>query len=188
MNRVFSIAVLAMSFVAGFAGAAFAATVAGGSADPNVVGDALRSLVDSFSSGNLTVTAALAVVFAVAVVRKYVSPKVSFLQSDMGVALLVMLAAFGGSVAAAGVFSVAVLWASLKIAAGAAGGYALVKIFGRWLMSVVPMPAWAKSVIAGVLFLFDKPGAAATDKAESAGDAAVKANPPTGVGPTAKLP
>lgn len=186
MKKALSLIMLCAIFVASFAGAAWAS--AGGTVgDGSAVGDMLRAVIDAFANGHATEGAFLALVLVVAVARKWGVKRFPFLATGEGAILLVLVASFATAMAAsaagAGV-SWAAAYGALKIAAGAAGGYKIVRVVGGLIMRKVSMPAWLKSAIGSALWLFEKPGAKAIADAEKAGDDAVRKNPAPGVGET----
>lgn len=162
--------------------AAFAApTLAAGAAvdAPDVsVWDLLRPVYDAFAHGQYVLAGALALVAAVALARKYLAGKVPFLATAIGGAILTVLGAFGGALAAKLAGGVAVTWEIVKqvlgIAVTAGGVFSLVKPFAEALAARV---SWLKPIVD---FVFN-PGAGAIAEAEKQGDAAVVAKPPSGV-------
>lgn len=144
-----------------------------------------KPVIDALLSGNPGLAAALALVLAAAVARRYGSKRFPFLATDAGGALLVLVGSFGGAAATAltggAAVSLGLAWKALLVAFAASGGYATVK---RLLVTPLlrPLyekaPAWLKPVLALVLWVFDQPDP--VSKAEAAGNAAVAAKPPTG--------
>lgn len=180
MNRIVQMAALVAVALVFFTATAAAA----GAAAPNDASwlELARPVVDAIMSGNYLAASALALVLVVAVARKYGAARWAFLGSDAGGSLLVLLGAFGGAVASAALggatWSLDLLWTAAKVAAGAAGGYSLIK---RLLMPLVdklpPWLSWIGYPLQLVTWVFEARGA----KATAAGAAAVKARPGAGV-------
>lgn len=167
-----------LAFLVTFAGVAAAQSAAGG--EEATLLDLARPVAEALLSGNPGLAAALALVLAAAIARRYLAPKVPFFASDVGGALLVLVGSFGGAAAAAitggASWSLALAWTALKIATAAAGGYSLAKPLILW--AAEKSPSWLKPVFALVLWVFEKGSPVA--KAEAAGAAAVAANPAPG--------
>ncbi len=181
---------LAVAFVALGAGALASTSMTDATSpaatDPGWL-DLARPVYDAVVHGNYALAAAAFLVLAVALVRRYAGPKVPFLHSDAGGALLTLVGSFGGALATAlaaggAVFSGHLAWVAFMIAITAAGGYGLIK-----KLLVVPFlvplskraPAWMQPLFQLILWVFDRPDPVA--KAEAAGTAAVAAKPSTGV-------
>ncbi len=181
MKRIKSVALWILSFSVGFA---FAATPA----FADSLDAAAQAFGDAVTSGHYTVAAVLVVVLAVAAVRKLAAGRWPFLAGDIGGSLLVLIAAFGTTLAsslnAGAALTLGTVFAAFKLAAAASGGYSLVRRLGRALIGKVPLPGWAKSLLSSLLWLFrDR----AAEDAKKAGDDAVEAHPALGVGDTAEL-
>lgn len=177
MNRIVTIAALVAVALVSFAATAFAAGAAA-PADGSWL-DLARPVFDAVMSGNYLAASALALVLLVAVARRYGSDRVLFLGTDAGGALLVLVGAFGGAVASASLggapWSVDLMWTAAKVAAGAAGGYSLIK---RLVMPLVnKAPAWLRAPLQLILWIFE----ARQTKSTAAGAAAVAAKPGAGV-------
>lgn len=207
MRKIISALALCLCFVAGMTGAFAAAAVppAEGESVPEFVGDVsvetAKAVFEAFKNGNATLGVLLTLIVAVTLLRKYGVKKWPALGSDFGgsmmlsgLTLLGTLAASAGSSGWSGVADPSVLWRAFKLAAFAGGGYTLVKRALKWALAKwgEKLPGWMRSVLEAGMWIFDSaPGAGvavAVEKAEAAGDAAVKANPPKGVGPTGTLP
>jgi hypothetical protein len=179
-QRIVSIAALVAVSLVAFTATAFAAGVAAPS-DGSWL-DLARPVVDAVMSGNYLAASALALVLVVAAARKYGASRWAFLGTDAGGSLLVLLGAFGGAVASAALggasWSLDLLWTALKVAAGAAGGYSLIK---RLLLPLVeklpPWLSWVAYPLQLVLWVFESRGKAAT----AAGERALRAKPSTGI-------
>jgi hypothetical protein len=183
MQRILSTIVFCLCFVAGFAGVAFAS--GGASVDETLIADALNAVVSAFQGGHAKEAAFLTVVLAVAVVKKLVAPRVTWLRSPEASALMVLAASFAGVTGAGGGAKDA-----LFLAFAAAGGYHLIKLLGGALLGSKLgqlLPQYVRAALYAALWVFDRPGQAAVEQAEVAGDAAVKASPPTGAGPTTTI-
>lgn len=152
--------------------------------------DVAKTIYDAITGGHYAYAAAAGLVLVVALVKRYLGPKVPWLHSDVGGSLLTLTGAFGGAMATSLAGGGPVTWSLAKsaIAVGvtAAGGYALIKklIIEPLIKPLrAKLPPWAQPIFSVVLWIFDKPDAAAQVEASAsaAGDAAVAANPGTGV-------
>jgi hypothetical protein len=173
------------AFTAGFALSASAALA-------DTIDDAVKVVGDYVASGHYTEAAIIAIIGLVAAFRKWAPRQWPFWRSDVGGSLLVLLMAFGASLAAAisgsGGFEWSMLWSAFKLAALSSGGYTLIKRLGGALISKLPIPGWAQKALNAALWLFQPRGADAVAKAEKAGErAASEANTP-GAGSTGMLP
>jgi hypothetical protein len=156
-------------------------------------GDAMPSasqLFEAVKAGHYWYAAAGALVLVVAVLRKkgpdlpVVGKYLKWASGSWGGRLLVVLASLTGALAnalAAGAApSLSMVWAALGVAVAAAGGYDLFKLAVPILEALQSkLPAWAQPFVGILLWAFKKDDP--VTKAEAAGDAAVKANPPAGV-------
>lgn len=157
--------------------------------DSGSVWEMLRPVYDAFASGHRLYAGMLALVLVVALLKRY-APEAwgvrKFVYSDIGGALLTLFGAFGGAMAASLAGGAGVSWDMVKtalyIAFGAAGGYSLIK---RLIVDPIlrPLslkaPSWMLPAFMIIFWIFDRP--TAIQSAESAGDAAVAASPPTGI-------
>lgn len=182
-----SLAVLAL---VSFTATAFAAGAA--SPEDGSLLELAKPVYEAVMGHQWWLAASLALVFLCAAAKKYAPGKLGdFLRTDHGGALLVLLMSFGGAVstgllaAGTGAMTLALAWAALKIALGAAGGYSLIRklivnplLASTWYQEKAP--AWFKSIMGLALWAFDKP--TPIEKAEKAGSDAVAANPSTGAG------
>jgi len=162
---------------------AFAAQ--GATGEETLIADALNAVVSAFQGGHAKEAAFLAIVLAVALIKKFAAPRVVWLRSPEASALLVLAASFAGVMGTGGSWRNA-----LELAAVAAGGYRLIKLLGGALLGSrlgQMLPQWLRAALYASLWLFDRPGQAAVARAEVAGDDATKASPPTGVGPTTTI-
>lgn len=164
-----------------FTGTALAAGVA--TADPDT-SEVLRQIFDAVVHGQWWVAASGAVIGLCGLARKYMpdSWKDGAKGDVVGIATTFGIAAAGAvitTLAAPGAaMSLAVVTAAAKVGALAIGGWNILhKVIG-WLMGWSKLPAWAKSILGLVASLI---GSSAVKKAEEAGAAAVKANPPAGM-------
>lgn len=184
-----------LSVVLGFLGVTLVGFTASAHAAEAVVDDGnlvelARPVFDEIMKGNYVAASALTLVLLVALVKRYAPGKFGqFVHSDVGGALTTLLMSFGGALATAtmggAAWSWGMFWAAGGIALTAAGGYSLIKKLIvepllRPLMS--KLPAWARPILAMVMWVFDKPttSAQAIKAAEVAGDVAVITNPATG--------
>lgn len=170
-------------FMIAFTATAWAADAVTGSEGSLL--DLAKPVYDAFTKGHYLYAGMLALVLAVALTKRYVTPRVPFLQGDIGGSLLTLILSFAGALATSLAGGVGVSFAMVKtaamIAAGAAGGYSLVKrlIIDPILRPLAAKaPAWTQPLFSLIFFIFDRPSPVAV--AEAAGDEAVKNNPPTG--------
>lgn len=149
--------------------------------------DLLSPVWQAFAHGNYLYAGCLTVVLAVAVCKKY-----GWVHSEKGMVGLTFAGAMSATLAssaAAGTLSGGMVWSAFKIAAGAAGGYAVIKtlLVDPYLRPLqAKLPAWAQMPLSLIFFVFDKKatstsGAEQTKSAEAAGQAAVEAKPGQGV-------
>lgn len=170
---------------------AFAANAAIPDGDSSV-SDMAHAVYDAITSGHYIASAALALIFMVALVRRYgglVSAKLeTMVHSDVGVALTTLLLAFGGALATSTLsgdaWHWAMLWTSATVAFAAAGSYAMLKalvydkiVASDWYKNKAP--EWFKLLFGVLGWIFDKPDA--VKQAEQAGKDAVAANPSQGL-------
>lgn len=174
MSKVITIISLALVALVSFTATAFA------SESSESIMDLAKPVYDAFVDGQPMLAAALALVLAVALARKYLAPRWKFLATDAGGALLVLLGAMGSAFAAAlaggASLSLALTWQALGVAVTAAGGYTLIK---RLIINPLQGkgPAWLRAALRVLTWIFDDRSA----KAAEAGDKAVAANPATGI-------
>lgn len=148
--------------------------------------DLLRPVYDAFQSGHRVAAGALALIAAVALLKRYagkVSAKLeAFLHTDVGGAATTLVLSFLASVAAADSLS----WGTLSIAGSvgiaAIGGYTIVRklVVDRIVASAwyAAAPGWVKTVLSLITWIGSKPVAVAV--AEKSGAAAVAAAPSAG--------
>lgn len=167
-----------------------ATTFAAGSTLPEDTSllDLARPVYDQIMAHNYLAAAALALVFMVALVKRYAPGKLgAIVHSDAGGAATTFLMSLGGAVATATIGGATWHWSMLStaglVAFAAAGGYTLIKKLiieplrsSSWYQNKAP--ALLKTVLGLVFWMFDKPDAVAD--AEATGDAAVEAKPATG--------
>lgn len=191
---VTTLSVLALAFFSFGATAAAASAVA---PEDGSVLDLARPVFDAIMNGHYWMAAALAVVFLTAATRRYLPDGYGgrFVRSDVGGMLTAFLMAFGGAVAnglaaiGTDAMTAALALTGLKVGLGAIGGFIALHKLATALTGTkwwnAKAPAWLK---AGVGFLLMLIGSSAAKKAEAAGDAAVKANPPAGATGSAGTP
>lgn len=193
LARIGAVLGLTMILLISFRAVSFAA----GGAMPDDNGSLLeqaRPIFDTIMAGHYLAGAAFALALAVALAKRWAPGKAgAFLHTDVGGTLATLVMSFFGAAATslaaykgfAG-FSPAMLVTSAKVAAMAAGGYALIKKLivepfraSSWYAK---SPAWVKAGLQLVMWLFDKRAAQAEviADAEKAGEDAVKANPSGG--------
>lgn len=146
----------------------------------------LQPVVEAFRGGQHTYAACLTLVLLVAVARRWGAKRWDFLGTDAGGTLLTFLGAFGAAMAAslaAGAGpSLSMAWTAFGVAAGASGGYTILK---RLLVDpvlaplVAKLPPWAQVPLRVLLAIFGS--SPRVKKAEAAGAAAVEAKPAEGI-------
>jgi hypothetical protein len=180
---------VALVFMLSYVGVAHAADAAEQATGEESLLELAKPVLDALRAGQYPLGAVLALVFAVALARKYghklpyVGGKVGpFLKTDHGGALLTLLGSFGGAfataLAAGAAPSLALAWTALGVAVAAAGGYSLIKKLGGPLVNKAP--EWMRPLLRLVLFFFDHKSDQALAEAKQAGADAVKAKPSTG--------
>lgn len=191
MRKILNAVPAAIVALVVFQGTAFAAQVVE-APDAAALLDMARPVYEAILAGQYGVAAALCLVLAVGVLRRYAVPRVPFLRSDAGGTLLTYGASFGGALAthllAAGLSipTGAMLLAALKIGFFAAGGFMTAKRLAMPLFTYLAgkSPPWLAAIILLVPKLFDLVTGSKTAtiaKAEKAGDAAVAAKPGVGL-------
>lgn len=185
-NVLALVAIMLVSFTA----TAFAAGAATNPEDSLL--ELLRPVYDAFAAGHYVAAGALAVVLAVAALKRYAPGRLgAFLKSDPGGVLATLAVSFAGAVAASTADGQAwawgIAWRAGGIAFAAAGGYAMIKklaveplLASSWYQTRAP--AWFRAAMRVVLWIFDKPAATAEviREAEAAGEDAVEASPSAG--------
>ena len=112
--------------------------------------DLAKTVYDAFAGGHRAYAAAVALVLAVALIRKYAGARWKALHTDAGSALLVLAGSFGATLAATlaggGPATAQAAWMALCTAFAAAGGYAALK-----QLVIMPLaaklPPWAAKVL-----------------------------------------
>jgi hypothetical protein len=193
-HRLGHVVVMAIAALLAFGAVAFAADQVTPS-DGSLL-DLLKPVYEAFAGGHYAYAAALLVILLAALAKRYLgdlwknSSGMGFLHTDLGGTLLALVAsmatAMSAALAAPGAhITLAMLWSSLLIGVGAAGGFAVLKnlVFEPVLK---PLEAWLEKkwpfltpVIGVISWIFDKPNP--VTQAEAAGSAAVAANPAPGV-------
>lgn len=148
--------------------------------------DLLEPVYQAFGNGRYIEAGCLAIVLVVALAKRY-----GWITSKRGMVGLAFAGAYAATLAArlaASKFEAGMLWDAFKIAAGAAGGYAvlnelLVEPYLKPLQD--KLPKWAQLPLSMLLWIFSKKagpsdGEKAIAKAEDAGAAAVEAKPAQG--------
>lgn len=177
LNVVISASAVALVSFFGMS-AALAAT------DSTSLADLAKPVFDAVMAGHYSYAVALALVLAVTALRKYGAQHWKFLATDAGGALMVLATSFTGAMATAlasgGSVSFGLLWTACTVAAGAAGGYSLIRRLVVPLLEKLnsKLPAALQKPINAVLWFFEGPN---TASAVAAGNAAVAANPAPGV-------
>lgn len=159
-----------------------------GAPDDASILDLLRPVYDAFHGGHYAYGAALGVIALVALVKSYLGDRIKWLHTDAGGSLLALLMSSATAVATGlaapdAHVTFALLKSALLVGIGAAGGYAMIK--NLIVEPLLPhLPAWLRSVLTPILWIFDssgKPSDVKIAEAVAAGNAAVEAKPPTGI-------
>lgn len=144
------------------------------------LGELAKPVLDAIMGGQYALGAALGLVLAVALLRRYGSDRWPVLDSSAAGSILVLVGGFGAasatSITAGEALSWALAYSALKVALFAAGGFSILKPLVLALQGKAP--SWAKPVLGLVGWVFDKPNKAA--RAEAVGAAAVEASPGEG--------
>ncbi len=137
-------------------------------------------VLNAVLGGSYAYAAALALVLAVALLRRYGGAKWPILANKKAAPYLVLVASFGAALAtslsAGAAVSGALLWGAFKVAAGAGYGYALAKPLAAWLKS--KSPKWLKPAFGLLDWVFTSRDRA--EVAKAAGDKAVAESPTKG--------
>lgn len=171
-----------------FKGTSFAAGEVAG--EDGSLPDLLRPIWDAATGGHWWLSASLALVAAVTLFKKYAPGKLgAWAHTNAGASVLVLVGSFGGALATGlltsgtDAISMALVMPALKVAFGAAGGYALVKnlvvdplVKSEWYQNKAP--TWLKGAMGIVTWMFSKSSVA--KDAVKAGDAAVLDKPAAG--------
>lgn len=181
---------LPMAFIMllGFRATAIAADAVGVPSDASLL-DLARPVFEAFSGGHYAYAGALLVILMVALAKRYGTPKIAFLSTDAGGAVMALSASMATAmVAGLAAPDAVVTWDLLKssalIGVGAAGGYTVIKdlLIEPFLRPLAAkMPLWTQPIFNVILWIFEGSGAADIAKSEAAGAAAVAANPGKGV-------
>lgn len=186
LNPVLALLTMVVIMLVSFTASAYAAGAV--TPDEGSLLDLLRPVYDAFRGGHYIAAGALAVVFVVALLKRYAPGKLgAFVHSDPGGVLTTLVISFAGAIAAATGSGAAWHWSMLgtagMIAFAAAGGYAMIKKLivdplraSVWYQSKAP--TWLKACLGVVFWIFDRP--TAVEAAEKAGDVAVQVNPSAG--------
>lgn len=165
---------------------AFTGTALAQSAVASVDLSTLQTIFDAVMHGQWWVAAAAGVIMVCALVRKYMPAAWSVgTTGDIIGTAMAFIIAFAGSIAAwaaapGAVLSGTVVLTAAKIGVAAIGGYTIIHKVASWLVAWGKLPAWAQSILSLVTSLAGS-NAVTVAKAQAAGDAAVAANPPTGL-------
>ena len=166
-------------FLGFFTGTALAADAA----DPSAY-DAAKAIFDAVMHSQWWAAAALSVVLACALARKYMPASwKDGVKGDILGTSMAFVMAFAGAIATwaiapGAVMSAGVLFTALKIGAAAIGGYTIVHKVVGWLAAWGKLPPWLMPILKLLATLV---GSNAVAKAEAAGEAAVAADPAKGM-------
>lgn len=160
----------ALCGLATFGGTSHAASLM--HADDGSMWDLLSPIYQAFAGKHYEYAGALVLVLAVAVAKRYGAPRYSWLRSDSGGALLVLLGSMGATLSATlaggAALSWDMVWRALSIAVTAAGGYTVVKhllIVPLLAPLAAKLPARFQAWARAVLWIFDgQPAAPAEGK------------------------
>lgn len=178
-----------------FFGATFAWAATGTTPDDTALFDLLKPVIDAVKNGNIALAGALGVIFLVALTKRYLPDRFGgkVARGELGGMLTAFLYASATSVATAlaapgAALTSSVAWAALYFGLGAIGGFVVLHKLATALVATKwwanKAPAWLRSVVTLVLALIGSKAASqqAHKDAKAAGDAAVAAKPPTGMG------
>lgn len=161
MKRLIPILTTALVFLLTFGATAHAAAVIEPT-DGSLL-DLLRPIYAAFLAGHDVYAGSLALVFSVAIARRYGTAKVPWLSTDAGAATTTMLMAFGGAMVAAAGASATPTWSmaghATVVAVTAMGGYTLLLklVVEPYLLKLATKgPAWLHSPMQLVLWVFQK--------------------------------
>jgi hypothetical protein len=177
------IALLIVILLGAFTGTALAADAV--AASDQSMSETARMVFDAIMSGHWWAAVAYGVILTVALTRRYAFPaswKEGVRGDIVGTAVAFVLA-FAGAIATTAAapgaaMTGAVIMTALKIGAVAIGGYTVVHKVVSWFAAWSRTPTWLLAVLKVAAMLV---GSNAIAKAKAAGDAAVAANPPTGL-------
>lgn len=188
MHRLTTTLIAAVAFLASFAGVASAQSAVT-SSDSNPL-EMLRPIYDAVAHGNYWLGGSLALVALCTAARKWGVKYLPALATDVGATVLVLLTSLGttfAAAAAAGDMTTATAWLAVKVALGAAGGWALINklvvkplLGSKWFAEHAP--AWLRLALQSALWIFTKPAEVKAAEAARAGDVAVAKQPATGLG------
>lgn len=191
LSRLPSSVCLVFLGLLGFSVTAHAANAVLGEDTPMI--DLAKAILQAFTSHQWTLSAPLIVILLVAVTKRYLGDRITFLHTNAGGTLTALVVSTAATLAAAlGIagtsFTATLLWTAFRTGLSAAGGYAVLKnvVVEPVLRPLVAhAPAWIRPILDLLLFAFDHnavvvPPAIAV--AETAGTAAVAVEPGTGVG------
>jgi hypothetical protein len=193
LTKLYSAALALATFVTVFTGTIFTGRALAASAadpaaaDPSVL-ELLKPVYDAFAGHRPALGVALGLIALCALLKRWGGAKLPFLHTNAGGSLLVLVASAATASSAAllapgAKFSLDLLWSSTLVGVGAAGGYAVIK--NLIIDPLLPkLPAWAQTLLAPVMWVFDsttaKPADIALAEAVKAGEKAVAANPGLG--------
>jgi hypothetical protein len=196
MTRLITALSFGFTALVAFVATAFAAGAV--TSDDGSILELARPVFDSIMAGDYLAAVSLALVFAVALAKRYAPGKAGeWMHTDAGGALATFFMSLGGALATATMggapWQWGMLWMATQVAFFAAGGYVMVKkVIVEPLLKplAAKAPMWAQPIFMLVFWIFDKKTATASieAKATAAGDAAVAAKPSTGVNSIAGTP
>jgi hypothetical protein len=188
MRTVVTLSLAALALLVAMTGTVFAST---GAAEVGIV-DLLEPVYRAIVGGQYWAAAALALVAAVALARRYGVKYLPFLGTDAGGTLLLFVGSFAGALGTALLAmgtagpSLAMVKAAFWIAFAAGGGYTAVKrlVVPVFVYLETVSPAWLRPLWALVVAVLGKvtgaPSAKTVAEAEKVGEDAVKADPDKG--------
>ena len=152
MKKIYLLLTATVLLLLSFTGISLAAAAVDPVDDSPV--DVAKSIYQAFTGGHYAYAAAIALVVAVALTRKYLGARVPWLHSDQGSASLVLIGSFGtalvASLAGGGPLTIGMAEAAGMIAFVSAGSYGALN--SLVIKPLAPkLPAWMQPI---VLFLF----------------------------------
>lgn len=186
LRNVKIFAVFVLVWLVSFVGTGLAASAVAPSSDDGTLLELLKPVYEAFAHGQKLYAGMLALVALVALAKRYLAPRVKFLQTDAGGAAMALVGSFGAAMAASLAGGMGVSFAMVKtaiwVAVGAAGGYSLVKklVVDPVLRPLAKLaPAWMQPIFYVIFWAFDRP--TPVEQAEADGASAVAAHPGGGL-------
>ena len=186
MKKYLTLLMIPLVFLGAFATAAYAST----GAAPTIE-SGLNELADmayaGFKAGEYGEMSMVLLILTVALLRKFGSSVWEPLGTRHAARLYLLVAAAAGYMYVNGV-ELGNLWDAFKVAAMTGGAVNIVQWAAEWLVVRSWVPGWARAALTAVLWIFRPRGADQIKAAEKAGENAVEADPPKGLGKVDRIP